>query len=298
MLLRQVIYFQAVVETGSFTNAAEKNHISQSAISQQIQSLEEELGVALLTRKNRSFDVTEAGKYFYKQTINIIADLDKVCKDTQAIANEQIAKLSIGYLQSYGGSEIQEAIARFASLYPDVSLSVKTGSHEDLYKGLLSEELDLVFSDQRRAFADGYNNLILTESATYVEIATFNPLSHGDKLDIDDLKNVSCILVASKGQNDIEEAYYRDIIGFESDFVFASTVQEARMLVVANRGVMPVEGGLGDNYFGSTLKRLPLFKKGHQLKRRYCAFWKVDNSGYYVETMAELLTDIFQYKEN
>ena len=56
MLLRQVIYFQAVVETGSFTNAAEKNHISQSAISQQIQSLEEELGVALLTRKNRSFD--------------------------------------------------------------------------------------------------------------------------------------------------------------------------------------------------------------------------------------------------
>ncbi|MBQ8912769.1 MAG: LysR family transcriptional regulator, partial [Lachnospiraceae bacterium] len=69
MLLRQIEHFQAVIEEKSFTEAAEKCHISQSAISQSIKSLEDELGVKLLTRKNRSFDVTEAGEYFYKKSL-------------------------------------------------------------------------------------------------------------------------------------------------------------------------------------------------------------------------------------
>ena len=53
MLLRQMKYFAAVVECGSFTEAAEQCYISQSAISQQIRTLEKELGVELLHRGNR-----------------------------------------------------------------------------------------------------------------------------------------------------------------------------------------------------------------------------------------------------
>ena len=65
MLLRQIKYFIAVVESGSFTEAAEKLFISQSAVSQQIRALESELGVALLIRKNRSFTLTQAGGHLY-----------------------------------------------------------------------------------------------------------------------------------------------------------------------------------------------------------------------------------------
>lgn len=67
MLLRQMKYFAAVVECGSFTEAAEQCYISQSAISQQIRTLEKELGVELLHRRNRKFTVTTAGEYFYSQ---------------------------------------------------------------------------------------------------------------------------------------------------------------------------------------------------------------------------------------
>lgn len=61
MLLRQIKYFVTVVDTGSFTEAAEECFISQSAISQQILPLEKELGVQLLVRSTRRFTLTEPG---------------------------------------------------------------------------------------------------------------------------------------------------------------------------------------------------------------------------------------------
>lgn len=68
-MLKQLKYFQSVVRLGSFSAAAEENFISQSAISQQVQSLERELGFALLVRKNRSFSLTPAGEYFYRKSL-------------------------------------------------------------------------------------------------------------------------------------------------------------------------------------------------------------------------------------
>jgi DNA-binding transcriptional LysR family regulator len=64
MLLKQMQYFVSIVEENSFTEAAEKNFISQSAISQAMNSLEDDLGVKLIERKNRSFQITTAGDYF------------------------------------------------------------------------------------------------------------------------------------------------------------------------------------------------------------------------------------------
>lgn len=75
MLLRQIKYFVTVVDTGSFTEAAEECFISQSAISQQILSLEKELGVQLLVRSTRRFTLTEPGKYLYSHGKNCSAKL-------------------------------------------------------------------------------------------------------------------------------------------------------------------------------------------------------------------------------
>ena len=70
-------------------------------------------------------------------------------------------------------------------------------------------------------------------------------------------------------------------------------LEAARVLVVSNRGVLPVEGTNRDSFFGATLKRIPLTREGSQLRRTYCAFWKKDNSGYYVEEFADLLQSMY-----
>lgn len=66
-MLRHIKYFQAVAKYNSFSEAAEECHISQSAISQQVKALENELGFLLLKRKNRKFELTEAGEFFIKK---------------------------------------------------------------------------------------------------------------------------------------------------------------------------------------------------------------------------------------
>ena len=75
MLLKQLKYFVSIVEKGNFTEAAEENYISQSAISQQIQNLESELGYKLLIREKRTFTLKLAGKYIYHQSKNIIQNI-------------------------------------------------------------------------------------------------------------------------------------------------------------------------------------------------------------------------------
>lgn len=293
MMLRQIQHFQTIVQENSFTEAAELCHISQSGISQSIKALEDEIGVKLITRKNRSFELTEAGEHFYKKSLVITADLEQLCRETVRIDRKDAAELSLGVLSTYSGDEFNRAIATFSEKYPAVELSITTGNHEDLYDGLRFGKLDLVLNDQRRAFSDAYENSILTETACFVELASHNPLARLDTVSVDDLKNTPCILVASKEQEDEEQRFYRDIIGFKGEFLFAESLQAARVIVVANRGFMPVEGTNSDSFFGATLKRIPLLRDGEQIKRTYCAFWKKDNSGYYVEEFAEILKSMF-----
>lgn len=145
-MLNQVRYFQAVVRHGSFTEVAEECHISQSAISQQIKALEEEMGVQLLERMNRKFTLTPAGEHFYKKSLILVADYDRLVQDTFRISRKDHAELRIGYLKSYTGQAIQTAVAHFSEKYPDAEVHIVGGSHEDLYDALRIEQVDLVMN--------------------------------------------------------------------------------------------------------------------------------------------------------
>ena len=209
------------------------------------------------------------------------------------MARKDDAELSLGVLSTYSGDEFNRAIAAFAEKYPAVKINVTAGNHEDLYDGLRTGRLDLALNDQRRAFSDEYENLVLEETVCYVEMASHNPLAKLDSVNVDALKNTPCILVASQEQKEEEQRFYRDIIGFNGEFLFADSLQAARIMVVSNRGIMPVEGISRDSFFGATLKRIPLTRDGSQIKRNYCAFWKKDNSGYYIEEFAGMLKSMY-----
>ena len=117
-MLKQLKYFQSVVRLGSFSAAAEENFISQSAISQQVQSLERELGFALLVRKNRSFSLTPAGEYFYRKSLLLTADCDRMCAEAAKIAKGEAANLKIGYLRTYAVGRVPP---RARGLFGEVS---------------------------------------------------------------------------------------------------------------------------------------------------------------------------------
>lgn len=292
-MIRQIRYFQSVVRNNSFSEAAEECHISQSAISQQIQALERELGFELLERKNRRFILTPAGEHFYKKSLVLIADYERMCREAGKLAKEDRAALVIGYLRCYSGQEFHLALEEFSAKYPDVSVKIEYGNHEELYELLRTGGVDLVLNDQRRAFSDQYVNLILTVGNEYIEISSRNPIASLPSITPQELKNVPCILVASREQRENEQEYYHSVVGFQGDFLYAENLEEARLMVIGGQGFMPVEGVKRAENSGSSISRIPLFRGDSQITRNYCAFWKQENSGYYVEEFAGILKSKF-----
>lgn len=293
MFLRQMEYFQAVVECQNFYLAAEKCHVSQSAISQQIKKLEEELGVKLLNRHNRTFTLTEAGEHFYRKSLIIRSDIEQLIRETKRMESNQEYTLRLGCYKGYHGSEFSNAISVFSEKYPTVKVEVIIGSHEELYHAMENETIDLALNDQRRAFSGSYNNLILSESKTYIEISTRNPLSQLEHIDVKELKNIPCILVINPESQQEEQEYYDSIVGLHGDFLFANTLQEARLMIITGQGYMPVDIIGEQEWFDSSVKRIPLTRNGEIVTKTYCAFWKKENSGYYIEDFSEILKEEF-----
>ena len=292
MLLRQIEYFQAVIANGNFYEAAEQCHVSQSAVSQQIKKLEEELDVKLLDRHNRTFSLTPAGEHFYRKSLVITGDIRQMLRETKRIAANDNKTLRIGYYKGYHGNELSEAISLFSEKYPTIDVQITVGSHEELYRAMENGSIDLALSDQRRAFSDAYNNAILAESTLYVEVSV-KSLSKLPCLEITDLKNTPCILVMNPSGQKEEQEYYETIIGLHGEFLFADTIQEARLKIVTGQGYMPVDVIGEQAWFDTTVFRIPLVRNGEPVKKTYCAFWKKINAAAYMKDFADILKSCF-----
>ena len=293
-MLQRIKYFVAVAENNSFTEAAERCYISQSAISQQISALEAELQVKLYKRNGRKFTLTPAGEYLYKRGKKILAEIDEIKKEVSRIGSDDELNLSIGYLASYDGAELPQAIAEFSGLYPEVAISVQNGTHEDLYDFLRNEKSLIVINDQRRAFSDEYENFVLKQSPAFIEISPSHPLAALDEVTTADLENYPCILIAGENQEFAERDFYEKTLGIGKIFDFAKSLDEARLMTLSGRGYMLVEKS---NATGSSPLVVKEVKRADKspIVRTYCAFWKKSKTNYYIEEFAAILRKKFTF---
>lgn len=297
MELRQIQYLCAVVETGSFTRAAEHCLISQSAVSQQVKALEAELGYELLHRQGRSFTVTPAGELFARKASALLSQLEDLRFEAEGVANGWATTLAVGYLNRYEGWEVQAAVTAFAARHPHIPVHATAGSHDTLYQLIRCHDVDVLFSDRRRALSDAYVNRHLLDGWCYVEVSEASPVAWADVLAVSELNNLPCILIASEDQEEIERTYHRDVLGFRSEFLFARSREEGRMMVAGNRGFMPIEMRSQGGRSGSAIRRIPLVGQGGQLKSEYYCYWPKDRSNNLIEEFADILAGMFENEE-
>ena len=132
--------FLAVIETGSFTGAAEKLGTSSGQASKLISRLETELGVRLLNRTTRSVAPTEAGRAYYDRLKPLVDEFDTLDLDIRNISQSPRGRLRLTSPLTFGTLELAPALNAFAGLYPDIELDV---SFSDRVVNLVDEGFDL-----------------------------------------------------------------------------------------------------------------------------------------------------------
>lgn len=188
---------------------------------------------------------------------------------------------------------MSKAISEFSNTYPTIEVSIVVGSHEELYRAMESDKVDLVLNDQRRAFSDVYHNEILSKSRMYIEISKQHSFRQLDSIEISELKNVPCILVMDPAGQKEEQNYYEDIVGIQGDFVFATSMQEARLKIATGQGYMPVDV-IGDSVWDdASIERILSVRNEKPIEKVYCAFYRKDHSAYYIEEFVKMLKQYF-----
>jgi len=141
--LRQLRYFQAVAEEGSFSRAAERLHVSQPPLSVQVKALEDELGLRLLDRSNRGVTLTPAGEVFYEETRAALSRLEHARIAARHAGQGEIGTVSVGFVSLAGYGALPAALKRFRERFPRVDVELHELTTDAQIRELRAGRLDL-----------------------------------------------------------------------------------------------------------------------------------------------------------
>ena len=114
--------FAQVVDTGSFTAAAERLGVTRAAVSKSVMQLEKQLGARLLNRTTRRVSPTEVGLVYHDRCLAILADIDEAERAVSSLHDEPRGRLRINAPMSFALSHLGEPIADFMTRHPEVKI--------------------------------------------------------------------------------------------------------------------------------------------------------------------------------
>lgn len=190
MLLKQIQYFMAVAECKHFTRAADRLFVSQSALSQQITKLENDLGVKLINRISHPVELTPAGQDFMQYAIKILDDISALQYQLQKYRPSHGQNtIHIGMITGLGNINIADILSSFNTNFSDINFTLTNNLSKELCRKLNDNELDLAL------FAAPYNikdydfDFISLEQEDFVCIVpNVHPFAQKEFLDLKDAK--------------------------------------------------------------------------------------------------------------
>src|SRR5664279_3124689 len=126
MDLRRLQYFAVVAQELHFRRAAERLHIAQPGLSQQIKVLERELGADLFDRGPQGVTLTAAGTVLLEEGVPLLGQLDRVEERVRAVAEGRRSQLRVVHTRSVSGGLPDEVVHRFREQYPEVDVLVES----------------------------------------------------------------------------------------------------------------------------------------------------------------------------
>jgi len=239
MNLNQLRYFVSVAESGSFTKAAVSHYISQTAITQQIHTLEENIGAKLLDRNSRPVKLTPAGKVFLKEAREILGRVDAALLHTREATTGLEGELRIGYTKGYEHGDLPKYLRSFHHEYPNVLISCYRCDTDMLASGLIKDEYDVIFTwDSTNLRQEEKLALRVVEHVPLrVALYASHPLARKKTLTRKDLRGENILFMSPSGTGDsFGDAFYINLYqqaGYQPNILLRSNDMESILMMVA-----------------------------------------------------------------
>lgn len=188
--------FDAVVQAGSFSGAAERLLMTQPAVSQHIHDLEGALGTQLLTRTRRGAQLTSAGETLHAYARQIFALVTAAEEAVTDVRNLNSGQVSVGATPGAGSYLLPDTIQQFRSDYPRLTVALRTGTTPELLLDLRHGQLDLgiVEGEIDAADAAGLRVLWLRDDDQLVVVGRKHPWWERNEVNLHDLDGQTFIM--------------------------------------------------------------------------------------------------------
>lgn len=240
MELRQIYYVLEVAKEKNFSKAANNLFITQSNISQQINSLESELDTKLFIRDQHGVKLTEDGKKFCMHAREVVESMDKlmIAFNKNTMANKEIIRIAVFPFANRVG--ITPLVTEFFKRNANILMSIKIADNYDAYYGLEIGELNFAIMKLRpEDKLKKFNYELLSEEKLCLLINKNNPIAAQNVVDAEDLSELPLLMADANSSiyNDVKKMYKE--IGANFNVVFENTLDISLMneMIADNRGV-------------------------------------------------------------
>jgi len=256
--LRQIEGFLAAADALSFSRAAQKLHVTQSAFSQLIREMETALDVRLFDRTTRKVVLTDAGHSLMLKMRSGLMAIEEACMDAQAISRLEKGHASVGALPSLASGYMTQAIGDLRRQHPGVSVSLHEAQNPDLLEMVLQRKVEFSVCAQVPAPRDLVFEALFTEELVVV-VPVDHPLAGKARQPWKKLARVPLVLMThhSSTRRTIAEALLENGLSDSPAYEVAS-LQTALSMVRVGMGaaIMPLTALLEMNLDGLTTCRL------------------------------------------
>jgi DNA-binding transcriptional LysR family regulator len=231
--LRQLRFFVAVVEEGSITRAAARLHIAQQSLSQQIRTLETQLGAVVLTRSSRGVSPTAVGVVLLREARAVLAQADRAAEAVHRAARGDAGVLRVGFLTTVAHDLMPPILRAFAQHHRQIALHTEDLSIAALVDGVRDGRLDAGLS--RPPQVDDVVTEHVSDEPVAAVLPAGHPLSTRAELTLADLADEDWVLTPRSSWPPWHRTYDADFAaaGYRPRVVQRGTTPQALLALVA-----------------------------------------------------------------
>jgi DNA-binding transcriptional LysR family regulator len=250
MELRHVRTFLVLAEELHFGRAALKLRVAQSAVSQTLRALEEELGVMLLERSKRRVSLTPAGTQYVEHARAALARLDEGAAAALHAASGEVGELRLSFTLMSALTILPRVVTRFQRTYPRVRVVVTPGGSTEQLEAIRQGRCDIGFMAFKRD-VQPLETMVVARAALVAVLPSRHPLSKRSRVQLSELAGEPFIFLKQQSEPQVHEHFRAHCAraGFEPRFVMEVEHVEALLAFVA--------AGFGVSCVPSLIERVP-----------------------------------------